>query len=512
MPIATGAVSRSPAKGGAARGLAALLALACLVSSLGSSAAAPSQQGDDPIAQSILIEKERQRTADELAAIASTITLTKEGIAKLDGEIAGLAADRNRISQAMIDAADVQKRIARDVAATEERIDALAGDEAGLKASLRSRRGLLAEVLAALERMGRKPPPALLVKPDDALGSVRSAILLGAVVPGIRSETEKLAGDLERLAGVKRSIAAEKERFAAQLGEKREEEARLSRLFAEKEKLEADSREARAAAAVRAAELAAKATNLQDLIATLDADASKARAAEEAARIAAAEAARRAEEQRVAEAEKARQQTLAAAANMPRGPDERETGAPPAVAAAAPEREAAPAEPAYDVASLRRDMARIEPAAAFSTMKGRLTPPVAGEVKVRFGESDGIGKPASGVTFAAHAGDVVTAPGDARVLYAGPFRSYGELLILDAGDGYHVVLAGMSRSNVEVGQFVLAGEPVAAMGAKRVASAARADFEATEPSLYVEFRKDGKPVDPTPFWAGRPSGRTRNDS
>jgi septal ring factor EnvC (AmiA/AmiB activator) len=104
---------------------------------------------------------------------------------------------------------------------------------------------------------------------------------------------------------------------------------------------------------------------------------------------------------------------------------------------------------------------------------------------------------------------IVTAPADGSVLYAGPFRSYGQLLILDAGDGYHVVLAGMSRINVALGQSVLAGEPVGAMGEAKVAdaSAARAN---TGPELYIEFRKDGKPVDPAPWWAERLSGRTGN--
>jgi septal ring factor EnvC (AmiA/AmiB activator) len=98
------------------------------------------------------------------------------------------------------------------------------------------------------------------------------------------------------------------------------------------------------------------------------------------------------------------------------------------------------------------------------------------------------------------------------VLYAGPFRSYGQLLILDAGDGYHVVLAGLSRISVTLGQSVLAGEPVATMGEARVAGAAAFEAGNAGPELYVEFRKDGKPVDPSPWWSERMSGRTGNDS
>jgi septal ring factor EnvC (AmiA/AmiB activator) len=98
------------------------------------------------------------------------------------------------------------------------------------------------------------------------------------------------------------------------------------------------------------------------------------------------------------------------------------------------------------------------------------------------------------------------------VLYAGPFRSYGQLLILNAGDGYHVVLAGMGRISVVPGQSVLAGEPVGAMGEAGAMSASASGNGKTAPELYIEFRKDGKPVDPTPWWSVRMSGRTGNDT
>ena len=154
----------------------------------------------------------------------------------------------------------------------------------------------------------------------------------------------------------------------------------------------------------------------------------------------------------------------------------------------------------------------MQPAAAFSTLKGSLIRPVAGPETSRFGQSDGIGRAASGVLIAARPGDTVTAPAEGQILYSGPFRSYGQLLILNAGDGYHIVLAGMSRIDVSVGQFVLSGEPVAVMGATRIASSAGAGVASADPSLYVEFRKDGKPVDPQPWWTDGSSGRTRNDT
>ena len=93
------------------------------------------------------------------------------------------------------------------------------------------------------------------------------------------------------------------------------------------------------------------------------------------------------------------------------------------------------------------------------------------------------------------------APADGWVVYAGPFRSYGQVLILNAGDGYHIVLAGMERIDAALGQFVLGGEPVAVMGSTRLASIGDVDHTSAQPILYVEFRKDGNSIDSAPWWA-----------
>jgi septal ring factor EnvC (AmiA/AmiB activator) len=95
----------------------------------------------------------------------------------------------------------------------------------------------------------------------------------------------------------------------------------------------------------------------------------------------------------------------------------------------------------------------------------------------------------------------VLAPADGTVKFAGEFRSYGQLLIIDVGGGYHVLLAGMERIDVQLGQFVLAGEPVAAMDSQRLASVGATLVGTTEPVLYIEFRKDGASIDPAPWWA-----------
>ncbi len=110
------------------------------------------------------------------------------------------------------------------------------------------------------------------------------------------------------------------------------------------------------------------------------------------------------------------------------------------------------------------------------------------------------------VSLMTRPGTPVLAPADGWVVYAGPFRTYGQVLILNAGDGYHIVLAGMERIDAAVGQFVLAGEPVATMGATRLASIENVDHTSAQPILYVEFRKDGTAIDSAPWWAPAKDG------
>ena len=137
---------------------------------------------------------------------------------------------------------------------------------------------------------------------------------------------------------------------------------------------------------------------------------------------------------------------------------------------------------------------------AFASAKKKLPLPVNG-VRIReFSASDGLGGTEKGLSIASRPGAQVTAPCDGWVVYAGPFRNYGQLLILNAGGGYHVLLAGMERISVDLGQFVLTGEPVAVMGG-RVQPAAALVSGSGQPVLYVEFRRDGTPVDPGPWWA-----------
>jgi murein hydrolase activator len=292
---------------------------------------------------------------------------------------------------------------------------------------------------------------------EDALQSVRSAMLLGAVLPEMRHQAETLASDLAELLALRRQIADERSRLARDLFVLADERQRLALLIDERQKRLAEVEQALAAERQHAAELARQAENLNQLIVKLE------QSLDTASR--AARAAMRAGEDRKAPATRP------------------------------------------DLAALK-DPGRLTPAIAFASAKGMLPLPVKGARIKEFGTPDGLGGTEKGLSIAARPGGQITTPCDGWVVYAGVFRNYGQLLILNAGDGYHVLLAGMERISVDLGQFVVTGEPVAVMGGGAPSAGAKAGA-ASQPVLYVEFRKDGVPVDPGPWWAANEGQKVR---
>ncbi|WP_309082666.1 murein hydrolase activator EnvC [Chelativorans sp.] len=391
------------------------------------------------------LELRQTESVEEYRRLSQEIALSEKRQAEIAAEIAAVKDDSAALTASLIQAVKTERKLGEDIAEIQGRLKDLGRQEQEVRLSLASRSATLAEVLGALQRMGLNPPPAILVRPEDALSSVRSAILLGAVVPELRGETELLAADLDALTRVKVSIAAEQQRLQLKRTEQAEEKQRLSLLLAEKRRMQGEAEQRMEAERKQAQELAERATSLQELISSLEGEI------------------------------EALQKVLEARQSADEG-------------------------------NLLSDVL------PFARRAGLLPLPVSGEFAKHFGEEDGTGSTLKGDILRTQSGAIVTAPVDGTVLYAGPFRSYGQLLILNPGDGYHIVLAGMDRLNVSLGQSVLAGEPVGMMGEARLASIAASTLDGTVPELYVEFRKDGKPIDPKLWWARELSGRTGNDT
>jgi septal ring factor EnvC (AmiA/AmiB activator) len=142
---------------------------------------------------------------------------------------------------------------------------------------------------------------------------------------------------------------------------------------------------------------------------------------------------------------------------------------------------------------------RIKPAIPFTEAKGLLPLPAQGRRVLTFGEKTQYGSQSKGLVLETRHGGQVVSPSDGWIVYAGEFRSYGQLLIINAGGGYHILLAGLSQIDVQLGQFVLAGEPVGVMStAAKTTTPGKTQDNA--PILYIEFRKDQRPIDPDPWW------------
>src|SRR4029079_9677408 len=131
------------------------------------------------------------------------------------------------LNQALIDGAARLRDTEDRIAETEGRLKPLDDNERSLRQSLEGRRATIAEVLAALQRVGRHPPPAIMVRPEDALQTVRTAIMLGAVLPGARAQADQLAADLSDLVRIRREIGEEKERLGRDVASLNEERRRI---------------------------------------------------------------------------------------------------------------------------------------------------------------------------------------------------------------------------------------------------------------------------------------------
>ena len=139
----------------------------------------------------------------------------------------------------------------------------------------------------------------------------------------------------------------------------------------------------------------------------------------------------------------------------------------------------------------------IPEGSSFSKAKGALPYPARGNVIRRFGSKIAVGT-AKGISIQSRTGARVIAPFDGRVIFAGNFRTYGNLLIIAHGEGYHSLLAGLGTINTTVGEWVLAGEPVGVMPVTRLASG-EATATGGSRRLYLEIRKDGEPINPRPW-------------
>ena len=173
-------------------------------------------------------------------------------------------------------------------------------------------------------------------------------------------------------------------------------------------------------------------------------------------------------------------------------------------AAAAADAAADPDAPSMTPEALRvalANSARTEPAVPFGLAKGYLTMPANGVNVVDYGAGDGFGGISQGLSIVTRAEAQVVAPADGWVLYKGPYLNYGQIIILNTGQNYTALLAGLETVTVDIGQFVQMGMPLGTMGSRTIGRTVTTNAGAAQPTLYIELRQNNEPVDPTGWWA-----------
>lgn len=410
---------------------------------------------------------------------------TEKRASGLQADVSQMDLDRARLNQELQETARNVQRIEGQLTAIEARRDELEAQQKLIQGSLNQRQGTIAALLSAMQRMGRNPPPVMITRREDALQMVRSAMLLARAFPELRNQAQELTGRLNELVRVMTNIRAERDKLAKETERLKETQTRLAALMEVKRLSVAERQHELDDVRKAAADISRSVTDLSQLISALDkavADRTGLGTYDKEARAA------------QALSEGGSLATKEAAPKLGPAPDPKGESN-QRVAAALPRL----SNPTIELAPAGGPMAgspgRMKPAVAFHLARGQLPLPAQGRKVLSFGEKTQSGATSKGLVVETRYDARITSPCDGWIVYAGEFRSYGQLLIINAGGGYHVLLAGLSQIDVQHSQFVLASEPVGTMSA-----APKGKAQDNAPVLYIEFRKEGQPIDPEPWW------------
>ncbi len=375
-----------------------------------------------------------QRRAAELAAVRAA-----------SARQAQAESDARRLAQDRVATAASLRTLEQATADAATTVADLARRRDEAEARLQTRAAELEPLLPLIERLSLYPAETLLAVPGGPQSSLTGLLVLKGVARQLETDAEAMRAEQAEVARLTEAMAEQGRHLSDAQSAQAVQAAALDRQIADAQARGKEAEDAAAAAAQRAAEQAGQAQTLRAALTQLDLT----RRQDEA--LAKAEAAR---------AERQRQDAAAAEAR-------------------------------------RRQVALAQPAGpGLDGTHGQLGAPVAGSVIKAFGEPGDAGT-TTGISYAVPPAARVSAPCGGKVVFAGPFRSFGQLMIVDCGGGYHFVLAGLERLDVAVGHPVQLGEPVGVMPAWDPRT------PGSRPLLYLELRQQGQPINPAPFLRGR---------
>lgn len=367
---------------------------------------------------------------NKLKAIQQDLDKTREKQAGLDKAARKAAAELQTIKRRGVNLARKMHRHSTDADRIETQLMALEKQERAKSEKMQHRKTQLAATLAALQRIARMPTATLVAIPQATDKTIRTAILLRAAVPELQRDAMTLGDDLRALTSLRDRIRADKTALSDSLKRLTSERKSLARLTADKMGLLKTMKTAERTAAQQTARLSARAGSIRELLQKLS--------------------------------DRERRPAL-------RGPDFAPSPSAPAPATRAPVRKKAA-------------IARTFPPVTIS--RGAL--PAPGRVVTSFGQKMPNGTLSKGVFVITRPAAAVVAPVPGRIVFAGEFRGYGNLVILELRDRGHALISGMSRIDAQVGDEVLVGEPLGEMTPSTSAP----------PKLYFELRRRGQPINP----------------
>lgn len=362
--------------------------------------------------------------------------------ADLDRQSQMLADEMSRLQRRLVAAAKAAQDREEEISELEETLGALEDAAAQRATELAARREQLTAILGALQRLALQPPQAMLLGPTVPLDMIRSAKLLGVALPQVEARARTLRAELDALREIEEQSNARRQELASAVMALRAEREELETLLEEKRRLQAASDREREAVENRMRHLARQSKDLRELLAQV------------------------------------------AAAPPPPVP----TTKPAVPGTGSIEPNATPDRPAAQPAAFMR-LDRPPEIREFPPAGASLVLPARGRITGTFGEKTETGERRKGIVIATRPAAQIVAPFDGKVVFRGPFRGYGEILILEHVGGYHTLLAGLDRTDAIAGQWLLAGEPVGVMG----------DAGRDAPELYLELRRDGQPISPLPW-------------
>jgi septal ring factor EnvC (AmiA/AmiB activator) len=372
----------------------------------------------------------------QLEQIERSIGTERETQRRLTREAETLARELGGLRTRSVRLAEALQVSEENLSDLEQRLSELDADARAKEADFAQRRVQLGRMVAELGRLGRQPVEAALVLPASPMDSARTAKLLGTLTPALRDQANALSVQLVALQVARASVDAQHKAVAQAAERLAADREALDSVIERRARIYAELEIAQRGSAARLERLTRDAQDIRELIERLNADRLAAEAREQ-------EAAQSA----------AREAQLAGRAPPP------------------PER----------------------PGRPFSEAGAAVSPPARGRVVLSFGQPGEGGQPHRGLTIETRSGAQIVAPYDGQIAFAGPFRTYGLILIIEHSEGYHTLLAGLGRIDGAVGQRVTTGEPVGTAGSP----------EAGSPSIYVELRRNGQPINPLPWLAPR---------